>query len=122
MKKIIVYGIPNCDMIKKTLLWFKNNNINVEFHDYKNSGITKDKLAGWIKKAGLEIILNKRSTTWRELPVKEQQKINGPIPAIRLMMENTSIIKRPLIEYGDKVFVGSDETAYLNYFLNQGKK
>ena len=117
MKKIIVYGIPNCDIIKKTLLWFKNNDINVEFHDYKNSGITKDKLAGWIKKAGLDIILNKRSTTWRELPVSVQQKTTGPDQAIKLMIENTSIIKRPVIESGDKILVGYDESALVKLFL-----
>ena len=88
MKKIIVYGIPNCDIIKKTFAWFKMHHINVEFHDYKNSGITIEKLAEWIKKAGLETILNKRSTTWRELPISEQQKITGPEQAIKLMMEN----------------------------------
>ena len=116
MEKIIVYGIPNCDIIKKTLGWFKKNNIHVEFHDYKNSGIAKEKLTDWIKKAGLELILNKRSTTWRELPVIEQEKITDDTAAIKLMMKNTSIIKRPVIESGDKILVGYDEAAFKKLF------
>ena len=117
MKKINIYGIPNCDIIKKTLAWFKKNNINIEFHDYKTAGIAKEKLAGWIKKAGLDVILNKRSTTWRELTVAEQQKITGTEQAIKLMIENTSIIKRPVIEFGDKVFVGYDDAVLSKLFL-----
>lgn len=112
MDKITVYGIPNCDTIKKTLDWLKKNKVSFEFHDYKRSGISKTRLTEWCKKTGYEIILNKKSTTWRELPLAEQKKITNQATAIQLMMDNTSIIKRPVIEYEDKLLVGFNETDY----------
>jgi arsenate reductase len=112
MDKITVYGIPNCDTIKKTLDWLKKNKIDFEFHDYKKAGISKTKLTGWCKKTAYDILLNKKSTTWRELPVTEQEKVINQATAIQLMMENTSIIKRPVVEYEDKLLVGFNETVY----------
>ena len=72
MTAITVYGIPNCDTIKKTLAWFKQQKIEVEFWDYKRSGITKQKLSDWCKQVGWEVLLNKKSTTWRSLTIGEQ--------------------------------------------------
>lgn len=118
MKRITVYGIPNCDTIKKTLNWFKQHGMKIEFHDYKKEGVAKEKLADWINKVGMEIILNKRSTTWRELPLTTQQKITSNTAAIKLMIENTSLIKRPVIEIGDKLLVGYDEAALVKQFLH----
>ncbi|MES2775117.1 MAG: arsenate reductase [Bacteroidota bacterium] len=108
-----VYGIPNCDVIKKVLDWFKVNNIDYEFHDYKKDGISQAKLISWVKQVGLEIVLNKRSTTWRELTTEEQESASEPAAAIALMVNNTSLIKRPVIESGDKVvMVGFNQTQY----------
>ncbi len=115
MNKIIVYGIPNCDTIKKTLDWYKNKNIGVEFVDFKKPGITKEKLAYWCKKVGYEILLNKKSTTWRSLAIEMQQKIINEKAAIQLMQEYTSLIKRPVIEINNIVIVGFNET----YFTKQ---
>ena len=115
MNKIIVYGIPNCDNIKKTLDWYKNKNIGVEFVDFKKLGITKEKLGYWSKKVGYEILLNKKSTTWRSLEIATQQKIINEEAAIQLMLEYTIIIKRPVIEINDNVIVGFNET----YFTKQ---
>ena len=112
MNKIIVYGIPNCDTIKKTLDWYKSKNIPVEFVDNKKAGITKEKLADWCKKVGYEVLLNKKSTTWRSLPVEVQQKIVNEKAAIQLMTEYTSIIKRPVIEINNNVIVGFNETYF----------
>ena len=112
MAKIIVYGIPNCDTTKKALAWLTKKNIPFSFHDYKQAGINKQKLEEWIGKAGLEIIFNKRSTTWKELPEAEQQKVADQRSAIQLMMTNTSIIKRPIIENGNDLIVGFNEEQY----------
>lgn len=116
MNKIIVYGIPNCDTIRKTLDWYRKRNIAVEFHDFKKLGITKEKLTWWCKKVGWEVLLNKKSTTWRSLTVEEQQKVTGEKAAIQLMMEYTSVIKRPVIEINDNVLVGFNETKYNEIF------
>ena len=117
MAAITVYGIPNCDTIKKTLDWFKKQKIEVEFWDYKTKGITKQKLKDWCKQAGWEILVNKKSTTWRSLSLSEQEKITSQAGAIRLMIENTSIIKRPVVEYGYNIFIGFDEEKFSKQFL-----
>ena len=112
MDKIIVYGISNCDTIKKTLAWFKKNKIRVLFHDYKTAGITKERLSAWATKVGWEILLNKKSTTWRALPDLQQDKITNKTAAIKLMMGNTSIIKRPVIEFRNELIVGFNEEIF----------
>ncbi|MEO7766389.1 MAG: Spx/MgsR family RNA polymerase-binding regulatory protein [Ferruginibacter sp.] len=115
MNTITVYGIPNCDTIKKTMDWYQRKNIRVDFYDFKKQGIKKDKLAQWCKFVGWEQLLNKKSTTWRSLPLEMQQKITGEKAAILLMMEYTSIIKRPVIEMNNKILVGFNDT----YFTKQ---
>ena len=110
---ITVYGIPNCDTIKKTLDWLKKNKIEYEFHDYKKSGISKTKLSEWCKKIGWEVLLNKKSTTWRSLSPEEQQKVTNQTEAIKVMMENNSIIKRPVIEAGNVILVGYNEEQFI---------
>ncbi len=116
MKQPAVYGIPNCDVTQKALAWFKANKIGVAFHDYKIEGVRKEKLLDWFKKKNWEVLLNKRSTTWRSLPVAEQEKITNEPAAIKLMMEQNSIIKRPVIENGDQLIVGFNEEEYKKAF------
>ncbi|MFT3949662.1 MAG: arsenate reductase [Agriterribacter sp.] len=114
MRKIfmILYGIPNCDATKKAMDWLKKNNINFEFHNYKEQGISAKKLNGWCDKEGWEKILNKRSTTWRELSLAQQQDVTGQEHAITVMTGNNSIIKRPIVEYKGQLLVGFDEKKY----------
>ena len=109
MAKIIVYGIPNCDTTKKALVLLKKHQVDFSFHDYKQQCIASQKLDEWCKKAGWEIVLNKRSTTWRELEEAEQKKVVDQSSAIKLMMKNNSIIKRPIIEVDNDIIVGFDE-------------
>jgi len=112
MADAILYGITNCDTTQKAMAWLTKKKIVFSFHDYKKSGISKRKLEEWINKAGLETIFNKRSTTWKELPVSEQAKAVSRAGAIQLMIENTSIIKRPVIEIGKDLLVGFNEEQY----------
>ena len=113
----IVYGIPNCDTIKKAISWLQKNKIPHEFYDYKKKGIPARKLKSWSKQVGWEILLNKRGTTWRELTVPAQASVTNENAAISLLAENTSAIKRPVIEKDDKVIiVGFTESAYENIF------
>jgi arsenate reductase (glutaredoxin) len=112
MTTITLYGIPNCDTTKKAMAWMKKNKIDFSFHDYKQEGISKQKLEAWCNKLGWENIFNKRSTTWRDLPESEQKKAVNQSAAIKLMMENNSIIKRPVIEFEDKLIVGFTETEF----------
>ena len=112
MAKIVLYGIPNCDTTKKAMTWLSKKKIAFSFHDYKQLGISKEKLEAWCNKAGWETIFNKRSTTWRELSEVEQQKIIDQPTAIKVMMENNSIIKRPIIETGNDLIIGFKEEQY----------
>jgi len=111
-----VYGIPNCNTVKKATDWLKNNEVAFEFHDYKKEGIDKGRLQKWSKKVGWEKLVNKKGTTWRTLPAEEQQKVTDESAAIELMMQKTSVIKRPVIEAGAKLLVGFDEEEYKNTF------
>jgi len=108
-----VYGIPNCDTVKKSLDWLKKNKIDYEFYDYKKSRITKAKLEAWSKKVGWEVLVNKKGTTWRKLTPEEQKKVTNQSAAIKVMMENNSIIKRPVVEAGEKLLVGFNETDFI---------
>jgi arsenate reductase len=113
----IVYGIPNCDTIKKTLAWLKNHKIEHTFHDYKKSGISAQILGPWSKQRGWESILNKKRTTWRKLDAAKQATIINEKAAISLMEKNTSMIKRPVIEKeGIVVAIGFDEAVYKKVF------
>ena len=109
----IVYGIPNCNSVKKARTWLEEHQISYQFHDYKKSGISKAKLTQWCRQLGWENLLNKKGTTWRGLDEAVQQSITNQAAAIGLMMENNSVIKRPVIEKDDKiVVVRFDEEQY----------
>lgn len=110
---MILYGIKNCNTVKSALDWLKKHNVEFEFHDYKKLGITKVKLAEWSKQVGWESLVNKRGTTWRQLDEAVQKKVTSEKAAIDLMVEKTSVIKRPLIESKGKVILlGFDEAEY----------
>jgi Spx/MgsR family transcriptional regulator len=112
-----IYGIKNCNTVKTALDWMKKHNVEFEFHDYKKEGITDAKLKSWSKQVGWESLVNKRGTTWRQLDEATQQKVKSESAAIALMKEKTSVIKRPLIENGDKVVtLGFDEAEYDKVF------
>jgi arsenate reductase (glutaredoxin) len=112
-----IYGIKNCDTVKKALTWLKNKKIDFEFHDYKSQGISPAKLKEWCGQKSWEILVNKKGTTWRQLEEKIKNKITDEASAISLMADKTSIIKRPLIEKGGKiVMLGFDEEEYEKKF------
>lgn len=104
-KIYVVYGIPNCDSVKKAFTWLDANKINYRFHNYKQEGVTKNRLERWSKQLGWENLMNKNSTTWRGLDEATQSTITSKAAAIALMQEHTSLIKRPIIELEDKVVV-----------------
>jgi Spx/MgsR family transcriptional regulator len=112
-----VYGIPNCNTVKKSLDWLKKNKINFEFYDYKKNGITASKLKEWSKQAGWENLVNKKGSTWRQLDEGTKESITNQKNAIELMQEKTSIIKRPLIESDGRInALGFDEEMYKKVF------
>ena len=119
MEKTIIYGIPNCDTIKKTLAWFKQNDLPFVFHNYKTEGITAAKLKAWSKIATWQILLNKKGTTWKKAAGALPDKELSQAEAIKLMQEHTSIIKRPVTEVSGTILVGFNEAQYSKQFLNK---
>ncbi len=108
-----VYAIPNCNTVKKALDWLKANKVAIEFHDYKKKGISASQLTNWSKQVGWETLINKKGATWRQLPKEVQDTITTQKAAIALMIDKTSVIKRPLIEEDGKIIVlGFDEAEY----------
>ena len=114
---MIVYGIPNCNTVKKALDWLKENKVKYEFHDFKKLGITSEKLAEWNNKAGYETFLNKKGTTWRDLEPPIKESIKTAPDALQLLEQKTSMIKRPVIDDGNFLYFGFDAEVYKKHFL-----
>ncbi len=105
-----IYGIPNCNTVKKTLDWFRLHEIPFEFHDFKKLGVDRQKLENWSEQLGWEALLNKRGTTWKLLLAEIQNGITSKETAYNLMQEKVSVIKRPVIETdSDSVLIGFNE-------------
>jgi Spx/MgsR family transcriptional regulator len=113
-----VYGITNCNTVKKALDWLKANDLAYEFHDFKKLGISKEKLEEWNKKAGYEQFMNKQGLTWKQLDPQIKESIKTTDDALNLLQYKTSMIKRPVIENNGFLFFGFDEAVYEKQLLN----
>lgn len=112
-----LYGIPNCDTVKKARTWLASQNIAVEFHDFKKLGLTTEIAQRWLQQISWEQLINRKGTTWRGLPEEQKTAINSNADALLLMLDKTSVIKRPLLEQDGKLlYVGFDEAAYKKLF------
>ena len=109
---ITIYGIKNCDTMKKARAWLDKHRVDYAFHDYKTAGIEREKLERWAKKAGWETLLNRAGTTFKKLPDKDKESITEK-KAIALMLAQPSMIKRPVLELGGgKMLVGFKPEQY----------
>lgn len=115
MSSIKMYGIKNCQTMKKAMTWLESKQIDFEFHDYKKLGIDESTLEEWLKQKQWDEIINKRGTTWRKLSDEDKTDID-PAKAIRLMIENPSMIKRPALNVAGKLYLGFDEDLYQSIF------
>lgn len=109
---IRIYGIKNCDTMKKAFSWCEANGISYEFHDYKKQGVPRERLVQWCRALGWQNLINTRGPTWRKLTT-EQQAITTHAQAVALMLEHASVIRRPLVENDSgQYLVGFDPTTF----------
>ena len=113
---MMVYGIPNCDTVKKARAWLTAQGMAHTFHDFKKHGVPPDRLAVWCQTVGWERLLNRQGTTWRKLSPEAQASACNTTGAQALMLANPSVVKRPVVEWqgnGAPITVGFDATAWL---------
>src|SRR5262245_21798205 len=108
---VTIYGIKNCDTMKKARAWLDKKGVAYAFHDYKIAGIERDRLEGWTGKVGWETLLNRAGTTFRKLPDKDKVGLTEK-KAIALMLDQPSMIKRPVLESGGKLPAGGAPDQY----------
>jgi arsenate reductase len=109
---ITVYGIPNCDTVKKARAWLASHGVAYTFHDFKKQGVPAEHLLAWQKAVGWEKLLNRQGTTWRKLEPQLQAATTDAASAQALMLANPSVIKRPVVDWGTGVTVGFDEASW----------
>lgn len=114
---IKIYGIKNCNTVKKALAWLEEQGVEYEFTDYKKNVPTVEHLRKWADAFSLDMLINRRGTTWRRLSDDDKARANSPVDALSLMTENMSMVKRPVIELdGEPKLIGFDEDAYAEAF------
>ena len=108
---VTIYGIPNCDTMKKARAWLDGHGVAYAFHDYRASGLEPERLNAWVDKLGWEVLLNKASTSFRALPDEDRRNLDAK-RAKALMLANPTMIKRPVLDLGDRLLVGFKPDVY----------
>jgi len=115
---VTIYGIKNCDTMKKARAWLDAHKVTYEFHDYKSSGIERAILEAWAREVGWEALLNRAGTTFRKLPDARKESLTAP-KAIALMLEQPSMIKRPVLDIAGTLLVGFKPEQYAQAFARR---
>lgn len=108
---LTLYGIKNCDTVKKARLWLEAHDIEYQYHDFRQDGLEEKLLQSWIEKLGRDTLINKRSTTWRNLSDKDKN-ISSNTHAVKLLLANPTLIKRPVVQKDKKILVGFKEIEF----------
>ncbi len=111
-----LYGIPNCDTVKKARTWLAGQRQDFVFHDFKKQGLTRELAAAWLRQIPRDVLINKKGTTWRALPDERKAAVTDDDAAIALMLENPSVIKRPVLARDDQFAVGFSDAQYQQLF------
>lgn len=112
----ILYGIPNCDQVKKARTWLDVHAVTYVFHDFKKAGINPNLIDTWLKDVAWDVLINRKGTTWRALPEQRKAAIIDATSAMELMLESPSIIKRPVLCSANRTQVGFSEELYQQVF------
>ncbi len=115
MAKVTLYGIKNCDTVRKARRWLDNHNISYEFHDFRADGLSKTKVGQWLKEIDQEVLVNRRGTTWRKLS-DEQKAVSTKAAITDLLVEQPTLIKRPVLENNGSLHVGFKDAEYQEQF------
>jgi arsenate reductase (glutaredoxin) len=113
---ITLYGIPNCDTVKKARTWLDANGVSYTFHDFKKSGINNTLIQTWLRDVAWDVLVNRKGTTWRALSDERKATITDAKSATVLMIESPSIIKRPVLATNNKTHVGFSNEVYQQIF------
>jgi len=116
MNSVTLYGIPNCDTVRKARAWLAERAVAHVFHDYRKDGVPAELLDGWLAALGWEALLNRRGTTWRRLDPARQAAVTDAAGARALMLEQPSVIRRPVLVRGTDLRVGFDAAAWARLF------
>ena len=108
---VTVYGIPNCDQVRAARKWLDRQAVDYRFHDIRADGLTRARLQGWVARLGMDTLLNRRSTTWRQLPEDARSGLTDET-AIDLLLAHPTLLKRPLLDADGTLNAGFDETAW----------
>jgi len=111
-----LYGIPNCDTVKKARTWLQDHGIDFTFHDFKKQGLTPELVKAWLHDLDWTTLVNRKGTTWRNLPDERKAAIVDADSALALMLENPSVIKRPVVQGAGAVTVGFSPAAFEEKF------
>ena len=109
---ITVYGIPNCDSVKKARVWLADHGVDYVFHDFKKQGVPAEAVDLWLKHVSWDVLVNRKGTTWRKLDAAQQASVVDNASARAVMLENASVIKRPIVVKGQTVIVGVNPEAW----------
>jgi arsenate reductase (glutaredoxin) len=110
---IVLYGIPNCDTVKKARAWLAEHGVDYQFHDFKKQGVPEPELDGWLQAEGWEKLVNRRGPTWRKLDAQIQSGVVDAASAKRVILLNSSVVKRPVVRWADgQITVGFDAAVW----------
>jgi arsenate reductase len=113
---VVVYGIDTCDQVRKARAWLRAHGVAFRFHDFRADGLDTALLARWMGHLPWDALLNRRGTTWRQLDPQRKASVVDQSSATELMLENPTLVKRPVLETGDRIVVGFSEPIYRNLF------
>lgn len=114
---VTLFGIKNCDTVKKARQWLEQNGVEHQFHDFREDGINSEQVNNWLKELGWQTLINKRSTSWKQLDPAQREAMDNALAATAIMAQPT-LIKRPLLDLGDKRSVGFKAADYQALFNN----
>ena len=109
---ITIYGIPNCDSVKKARVWLTDHGVDYVFHDFKKQGVPPEAIDLWLKQVSWDVLVNRKGTTWRKLDPALQASVVDNASARALMLEHASVVKRPVVVKGQTVVVGVNPEAW----------